>query len=245
MQSRLMTRLGLRHWIAGSDYNFRRADQGQGPLDPAPYQRALEAAGFSGRPVYSGHQVHGRRVAYCPDPQAPVEAGIHVVPETDGLITDQAGLCLMVKYADCSPIILYDPVNRLVALLHSGWRGTLQGIARQALRQMQEDFHCDLQGVHAYIGPSISQDHYEVGQEVYEAFLDRDFPQAQDIFRPGAPGKYSLSMKEANRQLLIASGVPPVQIEVAEEDTFTDPRLHSARQEGADYQLNGLFVSLD
>lgn len=92
--------------------------------------------------------------------------------DVDGIITDIPGLVLFTSHADCTPLYFYDPVRRVIALAHSGWKGTVARIGAVTIRRMQEVFGCRPQDIHAAIGPSICVDCYEVSEDVAEAFRE-------------------------------------------------------------------------
>lgn len=89
---------------------------------------------------------------------------------TDGLITNLPGVALTTYVADCQAIFLYDPVQRVIANVHSGWRGTLQKIVQVTVTQMAEVFHCRPSDLQAYLCPSIGSCCFEIGSEVAEQF---------------------------------------------------------------------------
>lgn len=92
--------------------------------------------------------------------------------ECDGLITDELGLCLAVFTADCVPVLLYDPVRRCIAAVHSGWRGTALSIAPKAVEQMVADYGCRRENILAAVGPCISGCCFETHADVPDAMLD-------------------------------------------------------------------------
>lgn len=94
------------------------------------------------------------------------------LPDADAAITRVPGLCVAVKTADCIPVLLYDERQRLVAAVHAGWRGTVGRIVERTIQEMQSRG----EDIHAVIGPGISLDSFEVGDEVYEAFFVAGFP---------------------------------------------------------------------
>lgn len=239
MYSKKLETLGLKNLIGGADYNFRHAKA------PATFardvERLLENAEIKATEIYTGHQVHLTNVAYCAGEMgAPFVIG-RQFPDTDGLITDKAGVALLVKFADCTPIVLFDPVKKVQAVVHAGWRGTVGKISHVALKKMVEEFGSQKDDIFAFVGPSIDQDHYEVGPEVYEAFHQQA---NRDGFFKAKGEKYHLDMGEANYQLLLDFGLAAEQIEKSTLSTFTSEKLHSARQEGADYALNAIVTCL-
>ena len=240
MQSKLLRENGLLNKIGGSDYNFRSATAKDSIK--ADVERLLaEAEMTDALTVYTGKQIHGKNVAYADGEMGDkFVIGRHFT-ETDGLITDKPGVALLIKYSDCTPVVLFDPVKNVQASVHSGWRSTVLKISHVAIDKMVKEFGCQKENILAYLGPSIDQENYEVGPEVYEAFdgeVDRDL-----YFRPHGE-KYLLSMTDANYQLLLKAGIQPENIEVNTASTFTDEALHSARKEGKDYELNGIITML-
>lgn len=240
MQSKLLKENGLLNKIGGSNYNFRSATAEESIK--ADVERLLEEAGMSdAKTVYTGKQIHGNHVAY-----ADGEMGEDFVigrnfRDADGLITDKPGVALLIKYADCTPVVLYDPVKNVHASVHSGWRSTVQKIAHIAIEKMVNEFGCQKDHILAYLGPSIDQDNYEVGPEVYAAFEGET---DRELYFKEHGEKYLLSMTDANYQLLLKAGLRTENIEVNRISTYNDDRLHSARKEGKDYQLNGLVTML-
>jgi len=90
--------------------------------------------------------------------------------EADAIISTTPGEWIGVRTADCVPVLVYDPKQKVVAAIHAGWRGTVKHIVRLTIEKMQQDYHCDPTDLYAMIGPSISPEAFEVGQEVVEEF---------------------------------------------------------------------------
>ncbi|MDQ6908621.1 MAG: polyphenol oxidase family protein, partial [Chloroflexota bacterium] len=95
-----------------------------------------------------------------------------VIPQTDGLLTDESGLALMMCFADCVPLIVVDTERRVIALAHAGWRGTLAGMAGSVVTAMRERHGSVPKNLTALIGPSIGPRVYVVGPEIVSAFTD-------------------------------------------------------------------------
>lgn len=242
MKSELLHRHGLSHYIAGFDYNFRAKTMGEAVK--SEYQRAISQLEGVPQAIYSGTQVHGSSVAYCDGSTGSFDlvSGSQHFDNTDGLITDKAGVALVIKYADCTPVIIYDPVKRVHASLHSGWRGTVANISRVAVDKLVHEFGSQLSDLVIYLGPSIDQANYEVGREVYEAFAG--FTSRDEFFKPIGE-KFLLSNIDAIYYSLLECGIEVSQIEKATESTFTDNRLHSARLEGSNYGLNAIITMMN
>ena len=140
--------------------------------------------------------------------------------DCDGLVTDAPGLPLFLVFADCVPILLYDPQHRALGLCHAGWRGTVNGAATAALWALQAAYDTDPAQVVACIGPSIGPASYAVGDDVI-ALAHAKLPEAERLFSyPAGPdGQAHFDLWEATRSQLVAAGVPSAAIEVAGIDT--------------------------
>ena len=193
----------------------------------------VEALGLRLEELALPRQVHSDHVLWMREAGRP-EA-------TDAVITDQPGLCVCVKTADCIPVLLYDSRQRVVAAVHAGWRGTVARIVQKTIEQMNPLNPSDL---HAIIGPGISLLQFEVGDEVYQAFKEEAFPMERIAQRfPSADGeRWHIDLWEANRWLLQQIGVEDIHVEGI--CTRTSPGFYSARREtintGRNY--NGIFI---
>jgi YfiH family protein len=130
----------------------------------ANLETILDTLGIRREQVVTAHQVHGNRVAVV----AGREGG-SVVDDCDGLVTNEPGCVLMLRFADCLPVLLYDPERQAIGLAHAGWRGCATGVALRTLLAMQEAFYCHPADVRAWLGPAIGPRCYEVGGEVISA----------------------------------------------------------------------------
>jgi len=138
--------------------------------------------------------VHGASVARVDEPGGSVD-------DVDALLTDRPGVALFATFADCYPIVLWDPERKVAGLVHAGWRGTRAGVAAAAVRLMQDEFSC--RHVTAGIGPGICGRCYEVGEEVASQF-DKRFA------APGTGDRFLLDLAAANRAQLEDGGVEAV-----------------------------------
>ena len=185
-------------------------------------------------PVIQAHQVHGFRVAVVDRPDTRKEE----LDGYDALVTGLSGVAIGVHTADCVPVLLYDPRRRVVAAIHSGWKGTVQRISQKVLFVMKSEFGSDAADVRAVIGPAIGPDSFQVGEEVVQFFKEQGFP-LDDIwtFNPGYTGipmadGHHLDLFKANRWLLEEAGVPAASIKVSGIDSSLDQTFFSARREG-------------
>ena len=157
------------------------------------------------------------------------------VPDTDAVITDKPGLCIAVKTADCIPVLLFDQHQHRIAAIHAGWRGTVGRIVEKTLQQMQSR----AEDISAIIGPGISLESFEVGDEVYEQFLQAGFPMQRLAKRYA---KWHINLKDANRWLLESNGITNIQ--VSDIDTLTTPEYYSARRDtiNTGRNINGIMI---
>jgi polyphenol oxidase len=155
-------------------------------------------------------QVHETRIVRVTRATAKEE-----LMETDALITNDKQICIAVMSADCVPILLFDKKNKAVAAVHSGWRGTVAKILEKTLTRMREEFGTKGENLIAGIGPSVSQDSYEVGEEVVEA-VKRSFGKADTLLIPQENNKAKLDLWSANRIQLREFGVPASSVEISE-----------------------------
>ncbi len=239
MYSKKLKTHGLANWIGGAAYNFRQTTAGEGYTEDV--KKLLKEAQMQPKELYTGKQVHGKHVAYCDGENGEPFVIGRQFTETDGLLTDKPGIALLVKFADCTPIVLFDPKTKVQAIVHSGWRGTAAKISHEALRKMEKEHGVQKEDIIAYVGPSIGQTQYEVGPEVYQEFTAQA---DRGLYFKVKGEKYLLDMGQANYQLLIDAGIHPKNIEVESAKTFGNDKLHSAREEGEKYGLNAMVTMI-
>ena len=148
-------------------------------------------------------------------------------PESDALVTNTPGVALLVFTADCTPILLCDPVTGAVGAAHAGWRGTYQAIGAKAVRAMVENFGCDPKNIRAAIGPNIGACCFETDADVPEAMLSAFGEEvAPHIEKKGE--KYHLDLKAINAVILRRAGVQHIDISenctMCEHDRFWSHR---------------------
>ena len=134
------------------------------------------------------------------------------VPEIcDGQITDRPGVALLTFAADCTPILLYDPVRKAIGAVHAGWRGTAQGIAAKAVDAMVREFGCVREHIQAAIGPCIGKCCFETDWDVPQAMLDALGPKALTAITQKGE-KYFVDNKFCNALWLQRAGVGGLDI---------------------------------
>ncbi len=147
------------------------------------------------------------------------------VNESDALITNLKGIGLAISTADCAPVMIFDKNKKVIAAVHSGWQGTYKKIVLKTLETLRERFDSKPEDLVAFIGPSISQKNYEVGNEFLDMFDDK--------YLLKKDGKLFLDIKKANLDMLLDSGVPKSQIQVSGMCSYDEKDiLHSYRRDG-------------
>lgn len=167
------------------------------------------------------HQTHTTNVAVV----HPGDKGRQFM-ETDGMITDVPGVCLVTFYADCVPLFFVDPVRKVIGLSHSGWRGTVGKIGKVTIEKMCSTYGCAPENILVAIGPSICQDCYEVSEDVIEKFRENFSENLwESLFYRKENGRYQLNLWEANRQILLESGIRTENIAVTNLCTHCNPDI--------------------
>ena len=156
--------------------------------------------------VVSAQQVHGAQIARVGQAQRG-----QVIPDCDGLVTDEPEVVLLLCFADCVPLIVYDPVRHAVGVAHAGWRGTVAGIARSLVRAMVDAFGSRASDLIAGVGPAIGPCCYQVGPEVI-AQARAVFGATDGLFPQQADGSYHFDLWRANQQQLAAAGVGTIEV---------------------------------
>lgn len=182
--------------------------------------------GLTSDKTASQKQIHSDIITYVDKPGP--------VGESDALYTDKINIGLIVTVADCTPIFLYDPYKKVIAAVHSGWRGTQQDILGKTINKLVQVYNSKPDDIYAYIGPSICQKCYEVGSEVAELFDEKYLIPKND--------KYLLDVRGNCYDALLNSGIPKEQIEISELCTYEQKDLlHSYRRDG---KLSGRMMGV-
>ncbi len=145
------------------------------------------------------------------------------VGDSDAIITPRKGIGLAISMADCVGVFIYDNVEKVIAGIHSGWRGTKQQIVKKTVMQLKEKFDSEPENLFVYIAPSISQKNYEVGKEVAEQFDSKYLIPSEE--------KLLLDVAKANYDMLIDFGIPKLQIEKSELCSYDESYIHSFRRD--------------
>ncbi len=168
--------------------------------------RAFHLLGRQPASVADLWQVHSADVIVADTPNGPHD----YKGQADALITDRPEVTLFLRFADCVPILLYDPCRPAVAVVHAGWRGTLKKAAAAALQALSAHYGTRPRDVVAGIGPSVGPCHYAVGPEVVEA-TRLAFPDAAEALLSRVNGGHHLDLWAATAHTLKAAGVEQIE----------------------------------
>lgn len=200
--------------------------------DEAEWGAVAKEIGVAPDRLLRVRQVHGAVVALARRNGGAAWAA----PEADVLAGDDPSSALVVRVADCAPVLVADRTCRVVAAAHAGWRGTVRRAAAAAVEALERHFGARPQDLVAAVGPCLGPCCGEVGEEVPQAFGEAGHDRAslERWFAPGPAGRPHLDLWQANVDQLAAAGVPRGQIHVARLCTRTHAEiLHSHRARGA------------
>ena len=192
----------------------------------------------------SGEQIHSNQVAIV----SQAERGRGALKENqalrgiDALVTDQPNVLLTSFYADCTPLLFLDPSREVIALAHAGWKGTLAGIAKNTVRQMQLSFASQVEDILVGIGPAIGACCYQVGAEVADLFK-ADSIDADKILKRDRADKYLLDLQKANKLQLLKLGLKESNIISSNLCTYCKEELFFSyrREEGRTGRMASLL----
>ena len=225
------TRLGgvSRGHLASLNLGMNRGDD---PENVAQNYRILtEAVGCTVDDLVLTRQTHSDIILPATREEAGKSLDHRLWPECDARITNVPGVALVVFTADCTPVLLHDPVNGAVAAIHAGWRGTAQNIVGKTVRAMVNTYGCRPENICAAIGPNIAQCCFETDGDVPQAMLDTYGNAAKAHIRPVGQ-KFYVSLKEINALALRQAGVSCIRISrlctCCESDRFWSHRSHGA-----------------
>ncbi len=197
------------------------------------YKRLCSAVGIDISHLVLSHQTHTnnvRTVTACDCGTGYTKQGFN---DVDGLITAERGVALVTQYADCTPLLFCDPVERVCATSHAGWRGTVSQIGKVTVNKMINEFGCKSKNIIAAIGPCICENCYEVDTPVYEAFKQSGIS-LDGVFGAGRDSNhYMLNLVNANKNILLSAGIKEENIDISDICTCCNSDvLHSHRATG-------------
>lgn len=185
-------------------------------------RRFFAAIGAQGDRLARTNQVHSDGVRIITTADSKTDLCEKVDYEADALVTAVPGVTLMIAIADCVPILLYDPVRRVVAAVHAGWRGTAEGVVTRTVERMEDVYGCRPGDILAAIGPSIGPEHFETHEDVPNAMMSSLATLALQHIQIKENGKFSVDLKGLNKLRLEQAGLNPDNIAISSECTGCD-----------------------
>ncbi len=204
-------------------------------------KRVSNAVGFDKNKIVSGNQIHGTKIL-----KVGYEHCNKNIEGFDGYITDKPNIVLCTFHADCVPLFFVDTVKKVIALSHSGWRGTANKMAQVTIEKMSELYGCKPQNILAGIGPSIGVCCFQIDEPVIEEF-DNNISFAKEYIFDDKDykGHYKADLWGINKRLIIESGVPEKNIEVTDMCTMCNENLFfSHRRMGKNRGSMAAYLSL-
>lgn len=184
-------------------------------------ERAALAAGAKLDDLVFARQTHGRGVAVVDGSHRGTGARSEAdaIADTDALVTSDAGVGLVMMAADCTPIVLADPVAGVVGCVHSGWRGTVARVTEAAVSEMVR-WGAKVERIVAAVGPNVAADRYQVGEDVV-AGAKKGFGDLDGLVEPDGTGRWTFDLWAANLRLLAEVGIRPDNTHRSEWPTGT------------------------
>ncbi len=201
------------------------------------HRRLFSALGLARSGVVSPHQIHSAHVAAVDR-----NHGEKVIPATDALITNQVDVALLLRFADCLPVLFHDPVHRAVGLAHAGWRGVASRVIPDTVAHLNHSYGSDPRDLWAGIGPGIGKDHYPVSKAVVDA-VQETLPPDTHVASQEA-GQWFLDLQGAVHAQLSALGIQRIDRADICTACHTD-EWYSHRAEGGKTGRFGALIALE
>lgn len=225
------TRLGgvSKEHLASMNLSFSRGDDRDNVLEN--HRRLGNAVGYNENQLVFSDQVHTTVLHKVTEE----DCGKGIIKESDlkgidGLVTDVIGIPLITFYADCVPLFFHDPVKKVVALAHSGWRGTIDGIGSKMVHFMESEYGCRAENIICAIAPSICQKCYEVSEDVAIQFKEKYQPfyngkNMDELLYQKDNGKYQLNLHKACEITLLNAGILREHLDITDLCTCCNPEV--------------------
>jgi YfiH family protein len=172
----------------------------------ANHEKLFEVFGRPYSSRFDVWQVHGKTILFSDAPRPPERKH----PPADGIFTDKPEVTLIMRFADCVPLVFHDPVQKVVGIVHGGWQGTLLRIGSEAVSEIQNRYGSSASDLHVGLGPSICGNCYQVGEDVRKQFLQAWGIEAEQFFAKTESGLY-LDLWGANEWVLRQAGVEHIE----------------------------------
>lgn len=232
--------LGLDHYFSSVDVNMKLGSRHEDVELTKDWTNLLNLLPKAKSEYYFMYQNHSDFSVIVDEEGLGEKVGLgRRLAEPDGLITSRTDFVLSSSYADCAPLLFFDPVARVQANVHSGWRGSLANIAGNTFALINESYELDPRNMHLAIGPHIGRDDFEVDLDVAEMFAEK-YPDLvpyliREKARPAGyqgPQKYLIDLNFCIIYNLLKAGLPAENIISANRSTVSHPGdYHSYRRD--------------
>lgn len=236
---------GLRHAFTSRDLNLKITGREGSEALQAAYREALEGLGFSHAKMYTMQQVHSTTVEVVDMRVAGEDLGFATrIGPMDGMMSNFPGVLLSSGYADCVPLLLFDPVKKAQANLHSGWRGSLNGILTVALEKMQSRYGSKPEELLLGIGPHIGREDFFVQEDVASQFQAR-YPALEGLVRQVSSTHALVDLELLLRHQALTAGLLPEHLYSSGLSTVAETDLlHSFRRDKEAFGIMNVFSQI-
>lgn len=244
-------------YSVGTDVNFRTAKKNNERLDKKDYDKAINdyknlcsALNINYKNLIKSQQAHTDIVQIVNKKINKDEPDIKLPEPVDGLITDKKDLLLATTNADCILLFFFDPVKKVIANVHSGWKGTLQRISVKTIQKMVKTYNCNPKDIICCICPSIRKDHFKVRRDVEKLFREEfqdlgDSNLQQIIEETEKDVQWNIDTVLINKIILEREGLLPENIiDSGICSVCNSDLIHSYRAEGKNYGLSTAIIEL-
>ena len=218
---------------ATMNLSFNRDDNRENVLEN--YRILCSAVGIDVSHLVLSHQTHTNNVKIVGIEHCGTGITKPSFTDIDGLITNTSGVALVTQYADCTPLLFCDPVKKVIATSHSGWRGTVKGMGIKTVEAMTREYGTNPKDIVAVVGPSLCKECYEVSKDVVDEFhkaYNSKFD-VRKIYDITSEEKRQLDLWEANKQILMLAGIKEENIVISNVCTSCNEELlYSHRKTG-------------
>ena len=242
----MSTRLGgvSKGKYSSMNFGFQNGDSAENVLEN--YRRMCAAIDVDYEKCVISKQTHTTNIRIVTEKD--IGKGIIVerdYTDIDGLITNVPDIVLVTQYADCVPLLFADPIKKVIASSHAGWRGTVNRIAEKTVKLMNKHFGCNPEDILVGIAPSIMQCCFEVDKPVFDEFCKLKDIDINDICQFKPNNKYNINLQKTTRLILLSAGVPKENIVITDLCTKCNPNLfHSHRATNGERGNMATFISI-
>lgn len=243
IQYKELLKYGIKHaytlTVPGIDFSFGREEHDRS------YKMLAEELGIEVEQIVEPVQTHTDTIVCLDNVLSSSE-----LQDVDGLITDKENIALTSKNADCILFLFYDPVKKVIANVHSGWKGTFKKISEKTVNKMINNYKCNPEDILCFISPSIRKCHFEVDEDIKDLCADIfSFLPIEEFIEIGEikddKQKYMIDTVKINKLLLKQMGLKEKNIIDSEICSMCNKDIvHSARGEGEGFKRETLIVSL-